>query len=63
MYRILNGTVYIILTERNVNRVEMRTEQFLVKEHRVRKRDEVGTCEVHYGNSFRAFKKQLQGER
>lgn len=47
MCRILNRIMCMILTESNVNSVEMRTEEFLVKENRMRKREEVGKCEFH----------------
>lgn len=36
MCRILNRIMCMILTESNVNSVEMRTEEFLVKENRMR---------------------------
>lgn len=60
MCRILNRIMCMIWTESNVNSVEMRTEEFLVKENRMRKREEVGKCEVH---GFIEFKRSNHRER
>lgn len=61
MCRILKGLIKcMIWTESNVNSVEMRTEEFLVKENRMWVREQVGKCEV-YG--FIAFKRRNFRER